>query len=379
MRRSCMRRCSSRWPRTHPRLLDVQDAFVSLKAAQFLALFLSAQSASSSHGAPPQEVLEKLLAFLDKQLQTAYDGSDDGTDGNAASIALLILGEIVRQAPFRALVWKQAVQGRKASQSSIVGTLVSLEEKMASSTRGGAQTPREGTAGYPQLQYQGLFVLWVLTFDPEAAAGIDESFELATVLVHLAQTALKHKIVRLIVGIWDNMLTAPDASEEDNATRLLGAKVLPLCKTLQERNYPDDEMRDQLKYVVSVLSNRLDQMSSYEEYQSELQSKHLSFDNPVHTLDEFWKENAEKLVEHNEQDLKLLVSLVKPEAHSDATTLAVACHDIGRFVHHFETGRRRVTALGAKDAIMGLVDYDDPEVRHAALQTLAVLVSSSWK
>ena len=169
--------------------------------------------------------------WIRDRLQTALDGSDDDTDGNAVSIALLILGEVVRQAPFRARVWKQAVQAPKAPQSSIVGTLVSLEEKMASSTRGGTQTPREGTAGYPQLQYQGLFVLWVLTFDPEAAAGIDERFELATVLVRLAQTALKHKIVRLIVGIWDNMLTAPDASEEDNATRLLGAKVLPVSYT----------------------------------------------------------------------------------------------------------------------------------------------------
>lgn len=357
----------------------MQDEFVSLKAAQFLGIFLTAQAASRSSDAPPTSVLDKLLEFLNKQLKTVVGNSTDGAQGNAASVALLVLSEVLRQASFRSRVWEQATQQAesKDAQQAIVGTLVALEQK---TTAGGSgtQTPRESTSGYPQLQYQGLFALWVLTFDQQAAAGIDAYFGLASVLVRLAQTALKHKIVRLIVGIWDNMLTVSNASEE-NAGRLLGAKVLPLCKTLQERNYPDEEMRDQLKHVADVLASRLDQMSSYEEYQSELQSKHLSEDNPVHSLDEFWKENAEKLIEDNEQDLKQLVALVKPESNSDSTTLALACNDIGKFVHNFEGGRRRVTALGAKDAIMGLVDSEDPQVRHAALQTLARLVSSSWK
>ena len=41
--------------------------------------------------------------------------------------------------------------------------------------------------------------------------------------------------------------------------------------------------------------------------------------------------------------------------------------------------RRRLDALGAKAAIMDLVNYDNSNVKHQALQTLARLVSTSWR
>ncbi|WFD42805.1 H(+)-transporting V1 sector ATPase subunit H [Malassezia psittaci] len=362
------------------KLLGVQDDFVSLKGAQFLASCLRAQASSSSYDAPPTKALDQLLTFLHRHIRSAVDGEQDKNQGNTALISLVVLGEILREASFRSYIWKEAAQlaQKRQARESTVGALVALEEKLASEEPG-TQTPRDTLSGYPQLQYQGLFALWVLTFDKQAAAKIDVYFELASVLAHLAQSALKHKVIRLIVGIWDNMLAVSKSSEEDNAARLLGAKVLPVCNTLQERNYSDEEMREQLKNVIGVLSQRLDQMSSYEEYRSELSSKHMSWDNPVHTLDQFWKENAEKLVDNNEKDLKQLVELLQTDSHSDSTTLAVACNDISKFVHFYDGGRRRVTALGAKDAIARLIDYDDAEVRHSALQTLARLVSSSWK
>lgn len=357
------------------RLLDVQEPFVSLKAAQLLAVFLGAQ-ATARGPAPPAEAVEKLLAYLNTLLEQAVNDAPDGAQGQSPTLALMILGELLRYAPFRARVWQQAVEQHAAQQAAqtLVARLVALIRAKAGLPA--SQPARDSSAGNPQLQYHGLFALWVLTFDPSAATGVDRYFAVSPVLVRSAQTALKHKIVRLVVGIWDNMLSA---SEEESASRLLGAKVLPLCKTLQERNYPDEEMRVQLSHVTSVLSNRLDQMSSYDEFVSELQSQQLSFDNPAHTLDEFWKEHAEKLVEHGERDLKLLVSLVQPGTRADASTLAVACNDLGKFVHFYDGGRRRVTSLGAKNAIMALVDHEDPNVQHAALHTLARLVSSSWK
>ena len=104
----------------------------------------------------------------------------------------------------------------------------------------------------------------------------------------------------------------------------------------------------------------------------------MSFDNPAHSLEDFWKENAEKLTEQNNTDLKQLVSLLTSES-SDSTTLAAACSDMGKFVQHMEGGRRRVDALGAKLAIMNLVEHADDNVKYYALQTLALLVSTSWR
>ncbi|WFD29135.1 H(+)-transporting V1 sector ATPase subunit H [Malassezia sp. CBS 17886] len=373
------------------KLLDMDNAYVSLMGARFLVLIFGAAAAAC---APvPQEVQQRLVAFFQRQLAPATQedagATADGADGHAALIALVILGVYLRVPHVRAATWADEVAERERAQDvteakglGLIATLVALIGAQAvPGTPSGSRTP-EGSAPAmhtsmrPQLQYQALFALWVLTFDTVAAANLDVYFAVDTVLVQVAQHAVKHKVVRLIVSIWRNMLTA---APEANATRLLGAKVLPMCATLKDRRYADKEMDDDLAAVAEKLSARQEQMTSYEQYASELNSARLSSDNPVHELDDFWKENGEKLVENNEAGLRQLVSLVKSSAHSDPTTLAVACADIGKFVHYVEGGRRRVNGLGAKDAIMDLVDHPDSQVRYNALQTLARLVSASWR
>ena len=99
----------------------------------------------------------------------------------------------------------------------------------------------------------------------------------------------------------------------------------------------------------------------------------------MHSSDEFFKDNAERLLDNQARDLAQLVALLRPSAHSDPTTLALACADLGRFLHVFDGGRRRLDKLGAKASILELVDHPDPSVKHHALQTLARLVSTSWR
>ncbi|KAE8245062.1 hypothetical protein A4X13_0g6104 [Tilletia indica] len=43
-------------------------------------------------------------------------------------------------------------------------------------------------------------------------------------------------------------------------------------------------------------------------------SGELSWDNPAHELDDFWKQNAEKLVENDPEDLRLLVNIIERAA-----------------------------------------------------------------
>ncbi|KAL4399843.1 H(+)-transporting V1 sector ATPase subunit H [Malassezia pachydermatis] len=362
------------------KLMKMDDAFVSIKAAQFLTLCLCAH-AESSDSTPPHAALESLLAYIHRALSSlnSTEAPSDGAKGNVAPIALCLAGELLRTPRFRSAIWAKDVEEKQANDdTTLVGQLVavlglSFKGSGASGTNSSGRA--SGNTGVPQLHYLALFGLWVLTFDEAAAKDIDTYFGVATVLVHVAQLALKHKIVRLIVSIWRNMLSA---SKEANATRLLGAKVLPLCDTLQERRYPDTELQDDLEYVKSVLSHRMEQMSSYDQYVSELYSGHLSFDNPAHQLEEFWKENAEKMTENDNKDLKQLISLLSSKS-STPDTLAAACSDLDKFVQHTEGGRRRVTSLGAKTAIMELIEHPDPNVKHQALQTLAKLVSASWR
>lgn len=94
---------------------------------------------------------------------------------------------------------------------------------------------------------------------------------------------------------------------------------------------------------------------TYDEYTSELSSGHLSW-TPVHESDDFWKENATKLNDKDREQLKcvkqqyhpydskstsnfrILVKLLIDS--SDPLVLAVAAHDIGQYVKHYERGKK---------------------------------------
>lgn len=98
---------------------------------------------------------------------------------------------------------------------------------------------------------------------------------------------------------------------------------------------------------------------TYDEYSSELISGHLSW-TPVHDSELFWKENATKLNDKDYAQLKwvlimspsthpthrslqfyrTLIKLLK-ESH-DPTVLAVAAHDVGQYVKHYERGKKSV-------------------------------------
>ncbi len=75
-------------------------------------------------------------------------------------------------------------------------------------------------------------------------------------------------------------------------------------------------------------------------YVSELASGVLSWDSPLHELDDFWRDNTAKLLEDNAAQLQRLVEIIKES--EDATTLAVACSDLGRIVAASETAKRCV-------------------------------------
>jgi V-type H+-transporting ATPase subunit H len=80
--------------------------------------------------------------------------------------------------------------------------------------------------------------------------------------------------------------------------------------------------------------------------------------------------------------------------------LAVAAHDIGQYVKHYERGKksvdllynrmchlysvcflgrcRIVTDLGAKTRVMELMTHQDSDVRYRALLSVQQLVSQPW-
>lgn len=251
----------------------------------------------------------------------------------------------------------------RQNSSSVASTLVA-------SANNGTNTTRAGT----QLIYQVVLCFWLLSFHKDIASELNVKLGLIPLLADVARNAVKEKVTRVTVATLRNLLTkAPDV----NAPVMLGSKCLQLSKNLLSRKWSDEEIEDDLSYIRTELAERLKTMTTWDEYLSELQSGQLTFESPVHELDDFWKENAPRLVDEDGKVLKQLVGILKQS--DDPATLAVACSDVGKFVHFFEQGKKRVSDLGAKARIMELIAHPDANVKYYALHTVAKLVSASWR
>ena len=75
---------------------------------------------------------------------------------------------------------------------------------------------------------------------------------------------------------------------------MLTSKLLPFVISLQSRRWSDEEITDDLDFLKSELSTRLENLTTYDEYVSELESGHLVW-SPVHESEEFWKENGMRI------------------------------------------------------------------------------------
>jgi V-type H+-transporting ATPase subunit H len=177
----------------------------------------------------------------------------------------------------------------------------------------------------------------------------------------------------LSVSVQNFVTKAPSA----NLPAMLVVQLLPFIKNLCGRKWSDEDiiedvqfLRDELNmnfqsltYVRSVTIMMLTRLltptvcRTYDEYSSELTSGHLSW-TPVHESDDFWKENAIKLNDHDYLQLKynlrlsifvdegrnilllyrILVKLLKNS--NNAVVLAVAAHDVGQYVKHYERGKK---------------------------------------
>lgn len=72
------------------------------------------------------------------------------------------------------------------------------------------------------------------------------------------------------------------------------SKLLPFVISLQSRKWSDEEVTDDLDYLNGELTSRLEGLTTYDEYVSELESGHLVW-SPAHESEEFWKENGQRI------------------------------------------------------------------------------------
>lgn len=233
-----------------------------------------------------------------------------------------------------------------------------------------------GKIGY-QVQYQLIFCLWILTYDVQIVNKISK-LSLIPVMADILSDAAKEKVVRIILATFRNLLEKPSENEYrlDNSMAMIRSKVLKQLSLLETKKYEDIDVIEDIKAVSDTLNAMVQNLSSFDEYSSELKSGQLEW-SPVHKSEKFWRENAARLNENNFELLKILARLL--EMSQDPLVLCVASHDIGEYVRHYPHGKTVVEQLGCKTFVMGHLGHEDPNVRYEALLAVQKLMVHNWE
>ncbi|VDN07424.1 unnamed protein product [Thelazia callipaeda] len=228
-----------------------------------------------------------------------------------------------------------------------------------------------------QLQYQLIFSLWCLTFNPVIAEKFPRSGAIQ-VLGDILSESSKEKVIRIILGTFRNILEKIDDRdlEREAALQMVQFKTLKTLELMDSKKFDDAELQDDVEFLSEKLHSSVQDLSSFDEYVSEVKSGRLQW-SPVHKSEKFWRENAQKF---NEKDFELLKILIKIlEMQSDTLALCVAVHDIGEYVRHYPRGKNKIEQLQGKQAVMKLLSADDPNVRYHALLAIQKLMVHNWE
>lgn len=211
-----------------------------------------------------------------------------------------------------------------------------------------------------QLLYDTGMCTWELSYHPPAAK-LMPSCGIPKGLVALVRSGVKEKVVRVALLAIKNLLSDADLHMAP-AVVDLGLHKFVAIRSLQ--SWEDEDIPTLLEDLSRELRDNILVLSNFELYRKEILSGQLQW-TPMHTSEQFWKENVNKFEEKDFQVLKQLLKVVESEV--DGQTLAVACHDVGSFIQYFPAGKGIVTALHGKEAVLRLVAHDDPAVQKQAL------------
>lgn len=159
-------------------------------------------------------------------------------------------------------------------------------------------------------------------------------------------------------------------------TEMIACGLMKSINHLQERQWTDPDMVDDIVTLHKNLVNNYKEMSRWEVYKTEVESGHLRW-GTVHT-EAFFKENA-RMIEGSDGDFKLLKVLIALLSSKDDDVAAIACYDIGEFVRHYPNGRAIAKRLGAKELVMPLIEHENVDVQSRALQCVSKIMVQNWE
>merc|ERR1719188_2031103 len=138
------------------------------------------------------------------------------------------------------------------------------------------------------------------------------------------------KVVRLSLTCLRNLLSHQAAAEQ-----IVESGILDVVQQLEYEKWRDAELYDDIREMSAQISTRMQEMSNFDRYERELKEGKLKW-GFIHSS-KFWAENVLKFEQHDWRGVKALAALLHSD---DATTSAVACHDLGEFVTMHPLGKK---------------------------------------
>ncbi|XP_076271913.1 V-type proton ATPase subunit VhaSFD isoform X2 [Rhynchophorus ferrugineus] len=227
-----------------------------------------------------------------------------------------------------------------------------------------------------QVQYQLIFCLWVLTFNPLLAEKMNK-FNVIPILADIVSDSVKEKVTRIILAVFRNLIEKPEDHQvaKEHCIAMVQSKVLKQLQILEQRKFDDEDIVADVDFLSEKLHSSVQDLSSFDEYATEVKSGRLEW-SPVHKS-KFWRENAQRLNEKNYELLRILIHLL--ETSKDPLVLSVASFDIGEYVRHYPRGKNIIEQLGGKQLVMQLLAHEDPNVRYEALLAVQKLMVHNWE
>ncbi|XP_015514486.1 V-type proton ATPase subunit H isoform X1 [Neodiprion pinetum] len=228
-----------------------------------------------------------------------------------------------------------------------------------------------------QVQYQLIFCLWVLTFNPLLAEKMNK-FNVIPILADILSDSVKEKVTRIILAVFRNLIEKVEDGQvaKEHCIAMVQCKVLKQLSILEQRKFDDEDITEDIEYLNDRLQASVQDLSSFDEYATEVKSGRLEW-SPVHKSAKFWRENASRLNEKNYELLRILVHLL--ETSKDPLVLSVASFDVGEYVRHYPRGKHVIEQLGGKQRVMQLLGHEDPNVRYEALLAVQKLMVHNWE
>jgi len=325
--------------------------------------------------APVKEALNALISWISSQLQ-----SSSGVNVSLITPALTAL----MNCPEARLIFVNS------------GGIGYISRHLRSKKNGNGSKmmmmKKKGNAGASAQQlYELCFCAWAMSYDCNASNEVRLAFArdgAVKALCDLVCSAPREKVVRVALSALRNLAECTSDVVGDNRSdnkkaidgsiflsEMISCGLMKSISLMTERQWSDPDISDDVKELNELLHANFKEMSRWDIYENEVLNGNLKW-GVLHS-DKFFRENCRKL-EGKDGNFHLLKRLIALVVSDDEDVASVACYDIGEFVRHYPNGRSIAKRLGAKDAIMRLIDHENIDLQRHALHSVSKMMVQNW-